>query len=406
MGTTISLDELAPELGALAREILSGVVFQQTPTAIAATCPHLVQKRYLDFVLGKVIVGRLPVGMPNLLTANLAPAPSRPVPNTVRWPTGDSAKHPLNPYYSFGTFVPNESNALALSNALSVADGSSASSPAQRVIYFHGNDGVGKTHLLSAIAKARARALWLEGTSLRHALLASMRHGTPEDLTSRAQRNQVSGTIIDAIDELEGWPLLQDELARQTEHYHFPGTFLVVSGNKSPDDLQLNPSLKQLIGAGEAVYMGSLDEQLRRDMFTVRLEHLPDVPVPENVVDTVGEAPILDGHVLVRAIHKYILSCDAGKLPTTRAINSILHSCGVSPVPASNTQVIRALAELGTTVSIGQLQGPRPGKEITAIRNSLIQGLVGTKGLSRSAVARAFKVSVQYVSRIAREGHA
>lgn len=404
MERTISLDELAPELGALAREILSGVVFQQTPTAIAATCPHLVQKRYLDFVLGRAIVGQLPAGMPHMLTTSLAPTPFRQALSTVRWPTRDSAKHPLNPYYSFATFVPNESNALALLTALRVGDGSSASSPAQRVIYFHGNDGVGKTHLLSAIAKVCDRALWLEGKSLRHALLASMRHGAAEDLASRAQYNQISGTILDAIDELEGWPLLQDELARQTEHYHFPGMFLVVSGDKSPEDLQLNPSLKELIGAGEAVHMGSLDEQLRRDMFTARLERFPDVPVPEDVVETIAEAPILDGHVLVRVIHKYILSCDAGKPPTVRTINSILRSCGVSPVPASNTQVIRALAELGTTVSIDRLQGPRPGKEISAIRNSLIQGLVGTKGLSRSAVARAFKVSVQYVSRIVKEG--
>jgi chromosomal replication initiation ATPase DnaA len=255
----------------------------------------------------------------------------------------------------------------------------------QRVFYIYGPPGVGKSHLLTAIATSWLEdghdAVFVDGRSLKDALLGRYsRGGTPSALDYLSSATAY-GTIIDGIDVLEEWPLLQETLAKRTSGFHFPGDTLVLSGRKSPDQLRLHPALKALVDEGETIEITPPGERLRRGVLTMKLERLPDLAFPDHVIDTIAAAPIERIDTLVHAFHRLVLAYDAGDDLSSNRVDNVLRACGVSTVSVSYAQVQHAMLELGTECSIKSLKGARPGKEITAIRNSLMKELVEKKGL-------------------------
>jgi hypothetical protein len=421
----MTIDELTPGLPRVARRILRGVGFDVNDESSYAQCTFSNQKQYLDLFLGRSIGELLPPGRRHTIHADLALKPEYALRGSNWDPTHLLCIGQPNLTRTFAMFVPDDTNREATMAALR-ACGMDFTDPAfkrrtptaggtvngnrqslQRVFYIYGPPGVGKSHLLTAIATSWLEdghdAVFVDGRSLKDALLGRYsRGGTPSALDYLSSATAY-GTIIDGIDVLEEWPLLQETLAKRTSGFHFPGDTLVLSGRKSPDQLRLHPALKALVDEGETIEITPPGERLRRGVLTMKLERLPDLAFPDHVIDTIAAAPIERIDTLVHAFHRLVLAYDAGDDLSSNRVDNVLRACGVSTVSVSYAQVQHAMLELGTERSIKSLKGARPGKEITAIRNSLMRELVEKKGLSRSAVGRAFDVSPQYVARIVSE---
>ncbi len=83
-----------------------------------------------------------------------APAPGRPAPMP---PASDAASErfagsPLDPRLTFATFCEGRSNDVACRAARAVAGAPEGSAPAYNPLYIHAGVGLGKSHLLQAIA--------------------------------------------------------------------------------------------------------------------------------------------------------------------------------------------------------------------------------------------------------------
>jgi chromosomal replication initiator protein len=144
----------------------------------------------------------------------------------------------LNPSYTFDRFVIGPGNRIAHGAALAVAE---APSEAYNPLFLHGPPGLGKTHLLAAIAN------YLHDNA--HGL--SVRYTTAESFTNefvgalkstgaeafKARYRDIDVLLIDDVQFLEGKPATEEEFFHTFNALYEAGSQLVLSADRIPSEL-------------------------------------------------------------------------------------------------------------------------------------------------------------------------
>ena len=150
----------------------------------------------------------------------------------------DPARVPLNPAYTFERFVIGPGNRLAHAAALAVAE---APAQAYNPLFLHGPPGLGKTHLLGAIANylhGRNPALVVHYTTAEcftGEFVAAVHGDGIEQFKDRYRRADV--LLIDDVQFLEGKPRTADELFHTLNSLHEAGAQVVLSADRVPGEL-------------------------------------------------------------------------------------------------------------------------------------------------------------------------
>jgi chromosomal replication initiator protein len=144
----------------------------------------------------------------------------------------------LNPNYTFDRFVIGSGNRLAHGAALAVAE---APSEAYNPLFLHGPPGLGKTHLLAAIANyLRASA---PGLSVRYTTAESFTNEFVGALKSagaegfKARYRDLDVLLIDDVQCLEGKPATEEEFFHTFNALYESGSQLVLSADRIPSEL-------------------------------------------------------------------------------------------------------------------------------------------------------------------------
>jgi chromosomal replication initiator protein len=144
----------------------------------------------------------------------------------------------LNPSYTFDRFVIGGGNRLAHGAALAVAE---APSEAYNPLFLHGPPGLGKTHLLAAIASyLRANA---PGLSVRYTTAESFTNEFVTALRSqgaeafKTRYRDIDVLLIDDIQFLEGKPHTEEEFFHTFNALYEAGSQLVLSADRIPSEL-------------------------------------------------------------------------------------------------------------------------------------------------------------------------
>jgi chromosomal replication initiator protein len=204
----------------------------------------------------------------------------RSAPAVVRMPgrstvpsTGETlVGSPLDRRLTFSTFQVGRSNQLAFSAAQRVAEhrtGERTFSP----LYVHAAVGLGKTHLLHAVAHTAASqgrsVIYLTAEKFMYGFVASLQSQT--SIAFKERLRAIDLLIFDDAQFLQG-KAIQAEFGHALNALLDAGRDVVVAADRAPNDLEaLDERVRSRLGAGLCIEIGALDEPLRVKILEARV---------------------------------------------------------------------------------------------------------------------------------------
>jgi len=258
-------------------------------------------------------VGELPrQGRMALPTAQTAPATAAPLPMPLRTGYGGFEGSPLDPRLSFMSFVVGATNRLAHAAAQEVAGAFSTPQPLFNPLFFHGNVGLGKTHLLHAISwdvkqrKPEAEVLYLTAERFMSGFVQALR--ARDALAFKEKLRKIDILLIDDMEFLQG-PTIQQEFCHTLNSLIDGGRQVVVAADRAPTQLdKLDMRMRSRLGGGLVAEIGSMDYELRHQILLQRAQEACAETRGLNVSDTVlaflAERLTESGRELEGAIHR------------------------------------------------------------------------------------------------------
>ncbi len=200
---------------------------------------------------------------------------------------------PLNERYSFGTFVVGKSNELAAAAAHAVAE---APGKAYNPLFIYGATGLGKTHLMQAIAHAvlerspETRAVYMSGEQFTNEVIEHI-HGQKMAEFRRRYRNDLDLLLLDDVHFLERKESTQEEFFHTFNALYEAGKQIVLTSDRSPKELPgLEVRLVSRFEWGMVADIGQPDLEHRTAILRKKAEqdHL-ELTMPDDVLQFIAE---------------------------------------------------------------------------------------------------------------------
>ena len=146
----------------------------------------------------------------------------------------------LNPKYTFDTFVVGPSNKLAYAASQAVAE-----HPAQNYnpLLIYGDSGLGKTHLLYAIANVirrndqNAKIVYIKGDDFTNELVEAIRTG--KNVEFRSKYRDADLLLMDDVQFIAGRKQTQEEFFHTFNTLYESKRQIVLTSDRSPKEMQL-----------------------------------------------------------------------------------------------------------------------------------------------------------------------
>ncbi len=192
----------------------------------------------------------------------------------------------LEPRYRFENFVVGKANEVAFNAARTLA---SADKVAFNPLFLHGGTGRGKTHLLHAIGhefhrlRPRAKIIYMSAEKFMVEFVAALRGN--DTISFKQQLRSADLLMVDDVQFIAGKESTQEEFFHTMNEIISAGRRLVISSDRAPQDLDgIEPRILSRLSWGLVADINAADLELRLNIIHKKLESLPDVQVPEDVV--------------------------------------------------------------------------------------------------------------------------
>jgi chromosomal replication initiator protein len=208
------------------------------------------------------------------------PAPARPAvakPAAVAAPAPASADLPgasLDPRFTFDAFVVGKPNELAHASARRVAAGGATGF---NPLFLYGGVGLGKTHLMQAIAwelqtkQPHLRVLYLSAEQFMYRFIQSLRE--KDTITFKQLFRSVDVLMVDDVQFIAGKESTQDEFFHTFNALIDQGKQIVISADRSPADItDLEERIRSRLQAGLVVDLHPADYELRLGVLQHKVE--------------------------------------------------------------------------------------------------------------------------------------
>ena len=263
--------------------------------------------------------------------------------------------------FTFETFVVGPSNKLAYAASQAVAE-----HPAQNYnpLLIYGDSGLGKTHLIYAIANVirrndpRAKIAYVKGDDFTNELVEAIREGKTADM--REKYRQADLLLVDDIQFIAGKKQTQEEFFHTFNNLYESGRQIVLTSDRPPSEMtQLEDRLRTRFEWGLLVDVAPPDFETRlaivKNKAALLGMELPDkiaAYVAENVTANVRQ---LEGTINKILAYKDLLGNDADEETVTRAMQDILkRSNEYIPTPEAILDYISKFYSLEESVIRGQ----------------------------------------------------
>ncbi len=187
----------------------------------------------------------------------------------------DACGATLDRRMTFESFITGKSNQLAFAAAERIAAAPVGASP-YNPLYLHAGVGLGKTHLLQAIAQAaRAqgkRVAYFTADRFMYGFVAALKSQTA--LAFKERLRGIDLLVVDDVQFIQG-KSIQQEFGHTINALIDAGKQIVVAGDRLANDLEaLDERIRSRLGGGLVVEIGDLDEALREKILANRLAAL------------------------------------------------------------------------------------------------------------------------------------
>ncbi|MEF3366845.1 chromosomal replication initiator protein DnaA [Methylocystis sp. 9N] len=230
---------------------------------------------------------------------------------------------PLDRRLSFSTFLVGPSNQLAYAAACRVAEARPGDIPMFNPLYAHAAVGLGKTHLLQALAHAsndnRRRTIYLTAERFMSGFVSSLTAQT--SIAFKEKLRGIDMLIIDDVQFLQG-KSIQQEFCHTLNALIDAGRQVVVAADRPPSELDtLDERVLSRFKGGLCVDIGPLDEALRMKILSARIaaakESQPNFHVPPEVVSYVARTIVTNGRDLEGAVNRLLAHATLTGAPLT-----------------------------------------------------------------------------------------
>ena len=200
---------------------------------------------------------------------------------------------PLNERYTFETFVIGKSNELAAAAAHAIAE---APGKTYNPLFIYGATGLGKTHLMQAIAHARltrapdTRLLYVGSEQFLNEVIESIHSRTMPDFRRR-YRNEVDLFLVDDVHFLEGKEQTQEEFFHTFNALHQANKQIVLTSDRPPKEIPgLEARLVSRFESGMVADIGQPDLEHRIAILRKKQEqdHL-EMTIPDDALRFIAE---------------------------------------------------------------------------------------------------------------------
>ncbi|QCI96448.1 chromosomal replication initiator protein DnaA [Agrobacterium larrymoorei] len=220
---------------------------------------------------------------------------------------------PLDIRFTFDTFVEGSSNRVALAAAKTIAE-AGAGAVRFNPLFIHAGVGLGKTHLLQAIANAaidsprNPRVVYLTAEYFMWRFATAIRDN--DALTLKDTLRNIDLLIIDDMQFLQG-KMIQHEFCHLLNMLLDSAKQVVVAADRAPWELEsLDPRVRSRLQGGMAIEIEGPDYEMRYEMLKQRIETArqedPSFEIAEDIVSHVARSVTASGRELEGAFNQLI----------------------------------------------------------------------------------------------------
>jgi len=234
---------------------------------------------------------------------------------------------PLDPRFSFDSFVVGKPNEFAHACARRVAE--RPSSPGFNPLFLYGGVGLGKTHLMHAIGLEltrgnRVSVAYMSAEKFMYRFIAAIR--SQSTMEFKEQLRSVDVLMIDDLQFLIGKDNTQEEFFHTFNALVDAGKQIVVSADKSPSDLSgLEDRLRTRLGCGMVADLHATTFELRISILEAKAA-ASGVAVPPKVLEFLAHKITSNVRELEGALNRLIAHANLfGRSVTLEATQEVLH---------------------------------------------------------------------------------
>ncbi|MFB2531998.1 chromosomal replication initiator protein DnaA [Paracoccus sp. p4-l81] len=272
-----------------------------------------VQRNFADAIQrelsrGDAGVDRIEFRVAATARRDLPAARSQGAPSPAARADDDLPGAPLDQRFTFDSFVVGKPNELAHAAARRVAEGGAVNF---NPLFLYGGVGLGKTHLMHAIAREltsrfpERRVLYLSAEQFMYRFVQALRERTVMDF--KEMFRSVDVLMVDDVQFIAGKDSTQEEFFHTFNALVDQGKQIVISADRAPGEIKdLEDRIKSRLQCGLIVDLHPTDYELRLGILQAKTDAFraanPDVVIADGVLEFLAHRITTNVRVLEGAL--------------------------------------------------------------------------------------------------------
>ncbi|MBT7642319.1 MAG: chromosomal replication initiator protein DnaA [Rhodobiaceae bacterium] len=257
-----------------------------------------------------VAARKSPMAPPSQTTS--PPAPARVPQATFEQGSRDELGAPLDARFTFDNFIVGKSNELAHAAARRLAEGKGV---VFNPLFLYGGVGLGKTHLMHAIAWEIRRqdpsrtVLYLSAEKFMYQFIRALRF--KDTMAFKQQFREVDVLMIDDIQFIAGKDSTQEEFFHTFNALIDHNRQVIISADRSPTDLEgIEERIRSRLGWGLVADIHPTDYELRLGILQSKAEALSTradaIATPQPVLEFLAQRIVSNVRELEGALNRVV----------------------------------------------------------------------------------------------------